>query len=615
MHRSRRPLWILCLSVCFALLAAAAAPAQASEPNLKVHNVFSSNMVLQRDKPIEVWGWAKPGTPVRVRLGDETAEVKAQGEDGRWSARFAAREASVEPIRLVVDTNGKTIVYDNILVGDVWVMNGQSNMAWGLARTLNADLEIAQADLPLIRQLNIKPAEEDDLQQDLDPDSLPNGGWVVCSPETAGQISAVGFAFASRVQRATGVPIGIIDNARGGASLESLVPEHKFVEHPLTKRYYAHLKQRQAEFDIDDAVAKLVAKWEKDVVKKREQGVAQDKLPKKPTAADVRSWAIPGKSPSDAGSCYNGMFGAFIGLNIKGVLFHQGYNNAMSSNCRPKRYRAMMKLMVEGWREDFGDPDLPVGVIGFCAGGIPQTQDNFETWAVAGAPYIREAQRLGLKDVGDPDNTAFLPAFDVQIPGLHPFKKREHGERAARWALNRVYGINVHWETAKLVSAERRGDEMVLTFDQPVMPHDMSTIPQGFSIAGEDGKFYMAHARFKLEKDQGQWNTANKSYDATVVHVWSPLVDQPAAVRYGWAVSAMGNLYVQGKAWAPLASFRTDDWDWPESEDPAEIGVDRGTNRAMQAEAQERNAYRKQQEAERAVEILERLQTLGRPAE
>jgi sialate O-acetylesterase len=252
-----------------------------------------------------------------------------------------------------------------------------------------------------------------------------------------------------------------------------------------------------------------------------------------------------------------------------------------------------------------------VGVIGFCAGSIPQTRDNFEIWSVSGGAYIREAQRLGLADVEDPTNTAFLPAHDIQIPGLHPHKKRAHGVRAARWALNRVYGMKIDWDAASLVSAERNGDCMVLVFDKPVMPDDMSTVPAGFSIADESGKFYMAHAAFRLKKDVGIWNTANKSYDATKIYVWSPLVKEPAAVRYAWATSPMGNLKINGKPWLPLHSFRTDEWDWPESEDPAETLVDRARSRAMQQEAAERLEHRKMEEARRAVEILERLKTLG----
>jgi len=603
--RSRR--FILSLSI---LLAVAFGASDAG--GLKTHGIFSTNMVIQRDKPITVWGWAKAGQKVSVEFGQEKAEATAGGKAGRWEVTFPARQADPTGRKLTVVAGNEKIEMHDIVIGDVWVMNGQSNMAFGLGKTSGADMETATAHLPLLRRIGISPNESETLQTDIPADKID--GWTVCSPETAGGFSAIGYTFASRLQRALQIPIGIIDNARGGASIESLVPRHKFGDHPLAAKYLAWVEKRQAEFDWDAAVQKLVDRWEKTVADQRKKGVPEDKLPPKPTRDDLRSWSVPGRSPSDAASCYNGMFGVFKGLNIKGVLFHQGYNNAMASVCRPKRYRVLMKLMVEGWREEFSDPTLPVGVIGFCAGSIPQTRDNFEVWSVSGGAYIREAQRLGLSDLRDPAHTAFLPAYDVQIPGLHPAKKSALGVRAARWALNRVYGMKVDWDSAALVSAVRDGDCMVLTFDEKVMPDDMSTVPEGFSIADESGKFYRAHAAYPLTKDAGIWNVANKNFNATQIVVWSPLVKEPVAVRYAWATSPMGNLKVNGREWLPLHSFRTDDWDWPESEDPAESLVDRAKSRAMNQEAADRCEHRKLEEAKRALEILERFKTLGKPA-
>ncbi len=579
---------------------------------LKVHGVFSSHMVIQRDKPIVVWGWGPAGSNVSVRFGNEQAETTVKDRKGYWAVAFPARGADANPRTLTVKSGKETIEMENIVIGDVWVMNGQSNMAWGLGKTTQADMELAQSHLPLFRELRISANEQDGPAADLPEAVLPNKGWVAASPETAGGFSAIGYAFGSRLQRALQIPIGIIDNARGGASIESLVPRHKFDDHPLAKRYAESVEKRRGEFDWSAAIQKLVDKWEKDVAKQREKGVDEDKLPPRPTRKNIRSWSIPGKSPSDAASCYNGMFGVFRGLNIKGVLFHQGYNNAMGTSCRPERYRVLTKLMVEGWREDFKDPTLPAGVIGFCAGSIPQTRENFETWSVAPGAYIRESQRLGLTDLENPNHTAFLPGYDVQIPGLHPFKKRTHGVRAARWALNRIYGMKVDWDSTSLISAEPDGDRMVLTFDKPVMPDDMSTVIEGFSIADKSGEFYMAHAAYPLKKDVGIWNVANKNFETTKIHVWSPLVEKPVAVRYAWATSPMGNLKVNGKEWLPLQSFRTDEWDWPESEDPSESAVTRAQNRAMKSAAEERLAYRKREEAKRALEIVERLKELGR---
>jgi len=359
-------------------------------------------------------------------------------------------------------------------------------------------MESEQAHLPLLRLFSITTNEQSDLQEDIRADAITTGGWVVSTPETARDFSAIGYVFGSRLQRVLQIPIGVIKNARGGAAIESMVPAHKFDDHPLAKRYAEYVAKRRAEFDPR---ARALEKWQIQVERAKSKGKPEAEWPKKPVDAEnLVSWDVPGKSPSDAASVYNGMFGVFKGYNIKGVLFHQGYNNAMiRQNCRPQRYRVLMKLMVEGWREDFDDPTLPVGVIGFCAGGKSQNEENFEAESYGGAPYIREAQRLGLADVGDPDNTVFIPAYDVQVPGLHPSKKREHGLRAARWALAEIYDVGVRWETASLVSAERQGDEMILTFDKRVTPDDKNTILRGFSLAGQDGKFYMAHARHRAE--------------------------------------------------------------------------------------------------------------------
>jgi len=576
---------------------------------LKTHGIFSSHMVLQRDKPIAIWGWSDAGKTVSVGFGDENADATADDKSGRWEVTFPASPADAAGRKLTVTSGGDTIEMDDIVIGDVWVMNGQSNMAFGLGKTSEADMESAQAHLPLFRRFGISANEQATPQTDLPAGAIQSEGWTVSSPETAGGFSSIGYSFGSRLQRALQVPVGIIDNSRGGASIESLVPQHKFKDHPVAAAYKAHQDKVIAEFDAEAVVEQ---KWQNQLARAKSKNLPEEKWPAKPGVDSLRSWDRPDQSPSHNGSCYNGMFGVFKGLNIKGVLFHQGYNNAMGTSCRPKRYRALMKLMVEGWREDFNDPALPVGIIGFCAGSIPQTRDNFEVWTVSPGAYIREAQRLGLADLGDPENTAFLPAYDVQIPGLHPAKKMTHAVRAARWALNRVYATKINWDSASLVSAEPQGDRIVLTFDKPVMPDDMSTALEGFSIAGEDRKFYLAHAAYPIKKDAGIWNTANKSFENTRIEIWSPLVAKPVAARYAWATSPMGNLKVNGKEWLPLQNFRTDDWDWPESDDPAASAIDRTEMKNRQAEAAECLQHRRLEEAKRAVEILERLNTLGR---
>lgn len=586
--------------------------ANAFSTELKVHGIFNSNMVIQREKPIKIWGWAPKGQDVKVAFGEKKAKAKAEGKNGRWEVTFQPQEASANPQKLTVTSGGKTIEMDNIVIGDVWVMNGQSNMAFPLGKVQQADMEAAQANLPLLRLFSIAPNEQSKLAEDIDADKITTKGWVVSNPETARDFSAIGYVFGARLQRALQIPVGVIKNARGGASIESLVPRHKFDDDPIAKRYAESVEKKIAAFD-PEAEANVI--WGRQLGRAKAKGLPKEKWPKRPDPKELRSWNIPGMSPSDMASCYNGMFGVFKGYNIKGVLFHQGYNNAMvRQNCRPKRYRVLMKLMVEGWRDEFNDPQLPVGVIGFCSGGDAQTRDNFEALALTGAPYIRQAQQQGLDDVGTPDSTAFLPAFDVQVPGLHPGKKQQHGVRAARWALKTVYKMRINWDRTKLISTERQGDTMLLTFDKSVFPDDSSAIPEGFSIAGDDGKFYKAYARYPVKKDAKNLNNA-RSYDTTKIRVWSPLVKNPKAVRYGWAWSAMGNLKVYGRPWLPLHSFRTDSWDYPESDDPEESLMTRELANQRKEEAAKLLEERKTKEAELAKEILERLKTLSKPIE
>ena len=524
---------------------------------LKVQGIFRSNMVLQRDKPITIWGWAPVGSEVKVSLGKLSANGKAEGEKGRWQVTFDSQPANSKGQELVVKAGEAVIRMENILIGDVWVMNGQSNMAFGLRGVYQAQFEASMAHLPLLRRIQINSyAESEHVETDLEEKDLngidPDKNWKVVTPEVAMNMGAIGYIFGSRVQRALQIPIGIIDNSRGGASMESLVPRHKFKEHPMAAEYLAWVEKRQAEFDWDEALQKAVEKWEKTVSEQRKKGVAEDKLPPKPTRENLRSWSVPGRSPSDAASCYNGMFGVFKGLNIKGVAFHQGFNNAMmNTSCKPKLYRVLMKLMVDGWREDFNDPQLPVAIIGLCAGGKAQTRLNFEELGFSTAAYIRESQRLGLADSKDTANTAFIPSYDQKIPQLHTKKKKELGLRSARWALKTIYGMeDIVWDTANLLSATPEDGKILLTFDKPVLPDDFGSELEGFSIADESGIHYLAHAVHVQVKAK---NERNKQ-----ILVSSPLVKEPVSVRYAWARAPMGNLKVNGIPWQPLHSFRTD---------------------------------------------------------
>jgi len=568
--------------------------AQAAEKSgaLRLHSIFGSQMVIQRDKPILFWGWTEKGQKVSVQFGESKAQVTAD-KDGRWEAMFPAQQANAVGQTLTITGGQHMLELVDILIGDIWVMTGQSNMAFALSKTFRNDMERATAHLPLLRRIGMEPNESEKVEENIPAAKLK--GWDICSPETAGRFSSIGYTFASRIQRATQIPIGIIDVARGGSCMESWVPKRKFAEHPIGAAYMERQDKLQAEFDWDAQIKPLLEKWEETCAEQRKKGVAEDALPPKPTTKDIRSWNVPARSPNAGASVYNGMFASFKGLEFKGALFHQGYNNSMMPTAAPKRYLALMPLMIQGWREDFNN-EFPVGVIGLCAGGMLQEDDNFEQWSNSPGAYVREAQHLGIAEL---PNTGFIPAYDQRLAGLHTAKKFFLGTRAARWALKSVYAMRVEWDTAKLLRSQRDGERILLTFDKGLWPDDNGTIV-GFSIAEKSGKFYKAKAQSVVTLYQGIWG--NK-HDRTKLHVWSPLVKEPVAVRYAWARSPMGNLKVNGKPWQPLHSFRTDNWDWSE---PEEIGGShsRQWRNELFAEAAARLAYREQKEAEMAVEIL-----------
>ena len=565
---------------------------------LKTHGIFRSNMVMQRDKPITIWGWAPVGTEVEVLFGKRSAKGKAAEGKGKWQVTFESQSANSEGQELVVKAGKEVIRMENILIGDLWVMNGQSNMAFALKAVYQNAFESAQAHLPLMRHVRINSyAESEHVETDLEEKDLngndPDKNWKVVMPEVALDMGAIGYVFGSRLQRALQIPIGIIDNSRGGASLESLVPRHKFKEHPMAAEYLAWVDKRYAEFDWDEALKKPIEKWEKTVAEQRKKGVAEDMLPPMPIRETLRSWNVPGRSPSDAASCYNGMFGVFKGLNIKGVAFHQGFNNAMmNTSCKPKFYRVLMKLMVDGWREDFNDPQLPVAILGLCAGGKAQTRLNFEEQGFSSAAYIRESQRLGLADVKEVANTAFIPSYDQKIPQLHTKKKKELGIRTARWALKTVYGMeDVVWDKTKLISAESEGEKILLTFDKPVLPDDFGSELEGFSIADKSGVYYLAHAVPVQVREKKERNKQ--------ILVSSPMVKEPVFVRYAWARAPMGNLKVDGIPWQPLHSFRTDAIDFtPEvtHQDPDGKAKNSEAIKALKAQAAEALKARHEQD-------------------
>ncbi|MEM8734916.1 MAG: hypothetical protein AAGG44_11870, partial [Planctomycetota bacterium] len=198
-----------------------------------VHNLFQSNMVLQRQKPISIWGWGKPGERVTAKFVNAENEVVVD-DNGTWKIGFEPMSASDQPRTLTVESQGKTLALENILIGDVWVLGGQSNMEFPLDRVENGQLEIVSANYPQIRVLTVPAANGPEFKKGFARlhewsswfgRHYRKGDWDVCSPEVVRELSAIGYVFARRIHTASRVPIGIIDVSRGGTTVETWTPD------------------------------------------------------------------------------------------------------------------------------------------------------------------------------------------------------------------------------------------------------------------------------------------------------------------------------------------------------------------------------------------------------
>ena len=534
---------------------------------LCVSNVFQSNMVLQRDKPITVWGWAAPGEEVRVEFGGAAATAVA-GAERDWRAILPARPADATPRTLTIRGAEQTLELDNVLVGDVWVLGGQSNMEFELAKVENGALEIVSANYPEIRILTVPYGEGPDLQPGFARlhewsgwfgRHFRKGDWDECTPEIARQLSAIGFVFARRVHKASGVPIGVIDTSRGGTTVEALTPRTALdgIEEPAVRAKLADWDRRIAEWDPAADLAQRVERHHQWLARMESEGreVREDQRPD-PTGL------LPGPiaDHNNPGNTYAGMIAPLAGLSVKGVIFHQGYNNAFDGTPGVHLYRAVFPALIASWREAFQDPELPFGILSLCTDGYPQTRDNLLEKMMDTGIHIRATQYqvfLDLLDAGD-ENVGFVSTFDLRRRWYHPQVKLPAGERIARWALATEYGLGreLAWMPPRLLETESREGALHLRLDKDVSDPLDGAIT-GFVIAGADRRFQPADVAYLQigEDDRGR-----PRFDRKQLVLTSPLVEEPLHFRYAWGRNPLANLQVTGNKDLPFATQRSDDW-------------------------------------------------------
>lgn len=581
---------------------------------LYVSNVFQSNMVLQRDKPISVWGWADAGEQVTVSFDGEQASVTA-AEDRSWKATLPAVAANATPQQMTVKGQSSTVVLENILVGDVWILGGQSNMEFELAKVENGNLEIVSANYPEIRILTVPYGQGPELKKGFARlhefsswfgRHFRKGDWNVCTPDVARELSAIGYVFARRIHKASNVPIGVIDASRGGTTVETWTPLSvlRKMDSEPTQAKLASFDQAVAEWDPQADLEKRIAQHRSWIERQTKEGKPiPDNRKQQPN--DLRPGPIG--NHNYPGHCYAGMIAPLSGLSVKGAIFHQGYNNAFEGSVGADMYRDVFPQMITSWREAFNDPEMPFGILSLCTDGYPQTRDDYCEKMFNAGIDIRAAQYetfLDLYNAGD-KNVGFVSTYDLRRRWYHPQLKIPAGERIARWALATQYGFDreVQWKPPMLVGMERLDGKLLLKLDTDANDPQDGAI-QGFAIAGEDRRFHPADV---VHAEKGKDGRGRIQYDRKQLVLTSPMVPEPVHFRYAWGRNPLANLQATGFKDLPFATQRSDNWRMEEVplgvlEGEVTLPISRGDRGRILQALREQDKARRLKEAQLLIE-------------
>lgn len=469
--------------------------------DVKLHGLFSDHMVLQQGKPVPVWGWAEDGEAVTVEFRGK--KVSTIAKNGRWLVRLASLKAGGPEVLRVTGKN--TIELRDVLVGEVWICSGQSNMELPLSRSFESQKDIENSANPMIRLFTVPKLKAKAPVNDV------KASWLECAPQNVPGFSAVGYYFGRALQQARKVPVGLIHTSWGGSPAEVWMSEKVLAANPEYQRdildtFPAAWRNNQRQVEI----------YQKEKAELEQQGKKMERR-------------APG-TPWCPTELYNGMIAPLIPYAIAGAIWYQGESNAG----RAWQYRTLFADMIRNWRQDWGQGDFAFLLVQLAPYMKIQEQPNESAWA-----ELREAQLLSttvlpkvgmavITDVGDPKD-------------IHPTKKVPVGERLALAARGIAYGEKVEYSGPVFQKLQAKGGKAILSFSQVgrgLEARDGEL--QGFAVCGEDKKFVWAKAEI---------------VGKTVV-VSSPEVAKPVAVRYGWADCPVVNLWNQ--AGLPATPFRTD---------------------------------------------------------
>lgn len=524
---------------------------------LCLHNLFQSGMVLQRDKPIRICGWAAPGENITVTFGEKTQSCTAVA-DRSWKVELPALPASSEPRTLVLQGKATTLKLENILLGDVWLLGGQSNMEFPIHKVEDGALEIVSANFKNIRLFTVPQLNGPDNKKafprlyqwsDWFSTHYRQGYWDVCSPETVREMSAIGYTFARRLHMATQIPIGVIDASRGGTCIETWLPLDllKTIDTPEVKAALSDWDKKVTEFNPQKDLEARIKQFNEQTANMKKQG---KEIPANRTPPSDLSPG-PAMDMNRPGNCYSSMIAPLSGFQIKGALWHQGYNNALVPNGHVL-YSQVFAKMIGAWRAAFADPKMLFGIISQETEGDPQDLNNYLGSFTDEGIYIREVHYktfLDFQKAGD-KNIGYASSFDQRRAWFHPQIKIPVGERIAGWALMTQYGKSgdLRWLPPTIQEMKVEGGKMILKMARfEVITYNDGPI-LGFAIAGKDGKFQPAKA---------EWNNPNKPGDRSLIVLSSPLVAEPVYYRHAWGRNPLANLKASG---IPLDVLRNDNF-------------------------------------------------------
>lgn len=481
---------------------------------VRLNSLFNNGMVIQRDKEVPVWGWADENESVTVSFNGQSVSTTAK--NGKWSVRLKPMKANTQPQTMTVKGNN-TIEVQDILIGEVWICAGQSNMEWDVRRTNGGEEAIASSNNDQLRICvvphNVQHSPVDDVKVQ----------WKHSSPQAVRTASAVGYYFTSKLQKEMKVPVGMLQIAFGGTVIESWMSREVLAAMP-NKDKYMDPEAMKAEYDARIAKIQPII----DAYERAKESARANKQPAPPRPSEIPS------EYKGTTTIYNGEICPIVPFAVRGIAWYQGESNAYPK--RADTYYELLPAMIKLWRSDWNEPALPFIIIQITPNRKPQTDPN--EWS--GIAVIQDAQA---RTVEKTPHTALVTTMDCAEEDVHYKEKRPVGDRTLLAAQHLCYGSKAEHCGPTFKSMQIKGNKCVISYNHASKGlFAQGDKLSGFVIAGKDQKFYFADARI----------VGNK------VEVSSPQVPAPVAVRYGWANFPKVNLFNKEKL--PASPFRTDNW-------------------------------------------------------